>query len=252
MKSSSLIFQSLPFPQYYLTSLSLQPKLPLALTNLTNSILVLPSNFTSSNLNPRAVLFEPASPSFESPLIVQPVTLLPIMALTKQIARNGTGGTRPKKSLARFIATRPGKKVLFKKKGSLKKSGRSKYKSETVLERKLRSWQGTRSSEMAIPERPFQGLVSEVIQDLQKPNLRFERSLLGSMQECAESYLVGVLEDTNLCAILANRVIIHARDMQLALRMRAEAAAVTTDSPSATSSEPEALESSERIASVED
>ncbi|KAK7894963.1 histone H3.1 [Exophiala xenobiotica] len=172
------------------------------------------------------------------------------MALTKQIARNGTGGTRPKKSLARFTATRPGKKVLFKKKGSLKKSGRSKYKSETVLERKLRSWQGTRSSELAIPERPFQRLLSEVLQDLQKPDLRFERSLLGSMQECAESFLVGVFEDTNLCAILANRATIRARDMQLALRMRSETAAVKPESLSATSSEPEALEKSETRGTV--
>nr|KAK5441275.1 hypothetical protein LTR18_007119 [Exophiala xenobiotica] len=105
------------------------------------------------------------------------------MALTKQIARNGTVGARPKKSLARFTATRPGKKFLFKKKGSLKKSGRSKYKSENVLERKLRSWQRT-------------------------------------------------------------RVIIRARNMQLALRMRTETAAFTPDRP--TSSKTKGLGKSER------
>ena len=38
----------------------------------------------------------------------------------------------------------------------------------------------------------------------------------------AEYYLVNLLEDTNLCAIHANRVTITPKDMKLALRLRGD------------------------------
>jgi histone H3 len=43
-----------------------------------------------------------------------------------------------------------------------------------------------------------------------------------ALQEAAEAYLVGVFEDTNLCAIHAKRVTIQPKDMQLARRIRGE------------------------------
>ncbi|CAI9762911.1 unnamed protein product [Fraxinus pennsylvanica] len=41
-----------------------------------------------------------------------------------------------------------------------------------------------------------------------------------ALQEAAEAYLIGLLEDTNLCAIHAKRVIIMPKDIQLACRIR--------------------------------
>ncbi len=41
-----------------------------------------------------------------------------------------------------------------------------------------------------------------------------------SPQEATEAYLVGLFEDTNLCAIHAKRVTIMPRDIQLARRIR--------------------------------
>jgi histone H3 len=41
-------------------------------------------------------------------------------------------------------------------------------------------------------------------------------------QEAAEAYLIGLFEDTNLCAIHAKRVTIMPRDLQLARRIRGE------------------------------
>ena len=41
-----------------------------------------------------------------------------------------------------------------------------------------------------------------------------------ALQEAAEAYLVGIFEDTNLCAIHAKCVTIMPRDMQLAKRIR--------------------------------
>jgi histone H3 len=43
-----------------------------------------------------------------------------------------------------------------------------------------------------------------------------------ALQEAAEGYLVGLFEDTNLCAIHARRVTITPKDMQLARRIRGE------------------------------
>jgi hypothetical protein len=45
-----------------------------------------------------------------------------------------------------------------------------------------------------------------------------------ALQEAAESYLVGLFEDTNLCAIHAKRVTIMPKDIQLARRIRGERA----------------------------
>jgi histone H3/H4 len=43
-----------------------------------------------------------------------------------------------------------------------------------------------------------------------------------AIPEAAEAYLVGLFEDTNLCAIHAKRVTIMTKDMMLARRIRGE------------------------------
>lgn len=43
-----------------------------------------------------------------------------------------------------------------------------------------------------------------------------------ALQEAAESYLVTLFEDTNLCAIHAKRVTIMTKDLQLAKRIRGD------------------------------
>ena len=57
---------------------------------------------------------------------------------------------------------------------------------------------------------------------------RFVRSFLmpqfSNFQEASEAYLVGLFEDTNLCAIHAKRVTIMPKDIQLARRIRGERA----------------------------
>lgn len=47
-------------------------------------------------------------------------------------------------------------------------------------------------------------------------------SALAALQEASEAYLVGIFEDTNLCAIHAKRITIMPKDMQLARRIRGE------------------------------
>merc|ERR1712107_860846 len=57
-----------------------------------------------------------------------------------------------------------------------------------------------------------------------KTDLRFQSAAIGALQEASEAYLVGLFEDTNLCAIHAKRVTIMPKDIQLARRIRGERA----------------------------
>ena len=80
-----------------------------------------------------------------------------------------------------------------------------------------------KSTDLLIRKAPFQRLVREVAQDY-KNDLRFQSTAVLALQEAAESYLVGLFEDTNLCAIHAKRVTIMPKDIQLARRIRGERA----------------------------
>ena len=52
--------------------------------------------------------------------------------------------------------------------------------------------------------------------------LTIQSGAILALQEAAETYLVGLLEDSNLCAIHTKRVTIMPRDIQLARRIRGE------------------------------
>ena len=91
----------------------------------------------------------------------------------------------------------------------------------TVALREIRKYQ--KSTELLIRKLPFQRLVREIAQDF-KTDLRFQSTAILALQEASESYLVGLFEDTNLCAIHAKRVTIMPKDIQLARRIRGERA----------------------------
>ena len=63
--------------------------------------------------------------------------------------------------------------------------------------------------------------MKEIAQELMV-EIRFRGSAINALQEAAEAYLVGLFEDTNLCAIHAKRITIMPRDIQLARRIRGE------------------------------
>ena len=68
---------------------------------------------------------------------------------------------------------------------------------------------------------PHYRLVKEIAQDF-KMNLHFEAMAVLCLQEASEAYLVGLLEDPNLCAIHSKRQMIMAKDIQLAWRIQGE------------------------------
>ena len=91
----------------------------------------------------------------------------------------------------------------------------------TVALREIRKYQ--KSTELLIRKLPFQRVVRETAIEY-KADLRFQTSAVLALQESAEAYLVGLFEDTNLCAIHAKRVTIMPKDIQLARRIRGERA----------------------------
>jgi histone H3 len=134
------------------------------------------------------------------------------MARTKQTARKSTGGKAPRKMLATKAAKKSAPTV-----GGVKKPHR--YRPGTVALREIRKYQ--KSTDLLLRKAPFQRLLREIAQDF-KSELRFQSTAVLALQEAAEAYLVGLFEDTNLCAIHAKRVTIMPKDVQLARRIRGE------------------------------
>ncbi|BDA46702.1 Histone H3.2 [Coccomyxa sp. Obi] len=92
-------------------------------------------------------------------------------------------------------------------------------KSGTVALREIRKYQ--KSTALLLKKLPFRRLVREVCESF-NDGLRFQESAMEALQEASEAYLVGLFEDSNLCAIHAKRVTIMPKDMQLARRIRGE------------------------------
>ena len=96
-----------------------------------------------------------------------------------------------------------------------------RYRPGTVALREIRRFQKT--TDVLIRKAPFQRLVRQITQELfPYKDLRFQSIAVLALQEAAEAYVVGLLEDTNLAAMHAKRVTIMPRDMILARRIRGE------------------------------
>ena len=122
----------------------------------------------------------------------------------------------PRRAPRKQLATKAARKSAPAT-GGVKKPHR--YRPGTVALREIRRYQ--KSTELLIRKLPFQRLVREIAQEF-KTDLRFQGSAVLALQEAAEAYLVGLFEDTNLCAIHAKRVTIMPKDIQLARRIRGE------------------------------
>ena len=105
--------------------------------------------------------------------------------------------------------------------GGMKEEQRAKrrHKPGTIALREIKKYQKT--VDMMLPRAPFQRLVRNICSDLDH-ELRFQSQALTALQEAAEAYIVGVFEDTNLCAIHAKRSTILKKDMELARRIRGD------------------------------
>ncbi|KAL7713449.1 histone H3 [Entamoeba marina] len=134
------------------------------------------------------------------------------MARTKgHIDRTSKSSKAPKTNV---VAYKAAKKMLSK---DVTKKKRQHPGAVALTEIKILQ----RSTDLLLRKAPFQVLVREIAQ-ASKTDLRFQSGAISALQEAAEAYLVGLFEDTNLCAIHAKRITIMPKDMQLARRIRGE------------------------------
>ena len=119
-------------------------------------------------------------------------------------------------------AAKKSKKLGSKKAASASAGGKKKsrrFRPGTVALRDIKKAQ--RGTNTLIRKAPFQRLVREVAAG-QKEGLRWQSAAVAATQEATESYVIGLLSDTNLCALHARRVTIMPRDVHLARRLRGE------------------------------
>ena len=76
-------------------------------------------------------------------------------------------------------------------------------------------------TELLIRRLPFQRLVREIAQGIWT-DLRFQSIVVKALQEAGEAFLVGLLEQANLCAIHAKYVMVMPKDIQLARQIRGD------------------------------
>lgn len=95
-----------------------------------------------------------------------------------------------------------------------------RFRPGTVALREIRRYQ--KSTDLLVRKLPFQRLVREIAENACGKQFRFQGSAVAALQQASESYLVGLFEDTNLCAIHAKRVTVMQKDMVLARRIRGE------------------------------
>jgi histone H3 len=132
----------------------------------------------------------------------------------KNVASNAKGSkansTAASKSKAIVKKTAPAE-------GGMKKKFR--FRPGTVALREIKKYQ--KATELLLAKAPFQRFVRAICDGIDG-QLRFQANALLALQEAAESYLTGLFEDANLCAIHANRVTVMKKDMELARRIRGE------------------------------
>ena len=103
--------------------------------------------------------------------------------------------------------------------GGIKDRKKIRWRPGTVALREVKKYQ--KGVANLLPRASFQRLVRSIVTDMDH-ELRFQSAALMALQEASEAYIVGVFEDTNLCAIHANRMTIMKKDMDLARRIRGD------------------------------
>ncbi len=89
--------------------------------------------------------------------------------------------------------------------------------------REIRMYQ--RSTDVLLPRAALQRVIKEITTKY-FPEARYSYGAIDAVQQCVESYMVGLFEDTQLCAVHAKRATVMAKDMRLARRIRGETLAL--------------------------
>lgn len=142
--------------------------------------------------------------------------------VTSSITREGQT-TRPqlrKKVLSSKHHQKNLAKVHKSASSGIKKEHKQKrWRPGTVALREIRKLQ--QKTDNLIAKAPFRRLVRECLMQAMVPKRLSEMGAM-ALQDSTEEYVVGLLADSNLCALHAKRVTIMPRDLHLARRLRGE------------------------------
>ena len=103
--------------------------------------------------------------------------------------------------------------------GGIKEKRKFRFRPGTVAIREIKKYQ--KATTFMLAKAPFQRFIRAICEGIDA-QLRFQSAALLALQEAAESYLTGLFEDANLCAIHASRVTVMKKDLDLARRIRGE------------------------------
>ncbi|PSC68518.1 histone H3 [Micractinium conductrix] len=156
------------------------------------------------------------------------------MARVKSKARKQVGGLgakslkvpafkRPASGIKKEAST-PGRHGPANRRTNVAAAVRKYRRRPGVLALKeIRQYQrnGKDATRLLIPKAPFWRLSREILGEMGE-QLRWSVQGILALQEAAEAYLVGLMEDAQLCAIHAKRVTMFVKDMQLARRLRGD------------------------------
>ena len=137
------------------------------------------------------------------------------VASGSKLTQSKTKATNSKKSSA--VKAEKVIKKTAPAEGGMKKKFR--WRPGTVALREIKRYQ--KATELLLAKAPFQRFVRAICDGIDG-QLRFQAQALLALQEAAESYLTGLFEDANLCAIHATRVTVMKKDLDLARRIRGE------------------------------
>jgi len=128
---------------------------------------------------------------------------------------------RPKASGVRATSTTARTAANQNRAGGTGRTRQKRFRPGERALREIRKYQ--QSTDLLLRRLPFARLVREIQVTMTRVAFRWQASAILALQEAAEAHLVGLFEDSNLCAIHGKRVTIMPKDMQLARRIRGTA-----------------------------
>ena len=117
------------------------------------------------------------------------------MARTKHTARKALDG-----AAMRTVQASKNIAVKAPRKPPHQMQKKRRFRPGTVALREIRRYQ--KSMDLLIRRAPFQRVMQEIVRSFRN-DLRIQAAAIKGLQEAAEAYLVGLFEDSNLCAIHA-------------------------------------------------
>ena len=104
--------------------------------------------------------------------------------------------------------------------GDMSKSDKKKRQRRDHISwlKEIRKYQKT--TDLLIRKLPFSRLVRQIANEVSSHDYRFSTDAIAALQEAAEAHLVKLLEESQLCTFHRKCITLHAKDVELALRIR--------------------------------